>query len=255
MPDTPTVSDLFRSAGTRLRVEFQSAKESSFHAGQTGGEVEEILRKFLNEHMPQRFRAASAFLIDTENAVSKQCDVAIYDAMGSPVLRSTSTQQILPVDHVAAVIEVKSSLNKEQLSDAFEKIASVKRLKKNQLSGVDQSATGSPLATVGTMGIVFAFDSTTSLQTLAENARDLNTKYEDSRLWPDLICVLDKGSITYMTKFAQGTIPVGMVMTPCDENFIVPAAYQMLAVIDDGELTLNRFMSLLLSQLTFIRIA
>jgi hypothetical protein len=89
MPDTPTVAELFRAAGARLRVEFQAARESSFHAGQTGAEVEEILRKFLNEHLPQRFRATAAFLIDSENAVSKQCDIAIYDAEGSPVLRSS----------------------------------------------------------------------------------------------------------------------------------------------------------------------
>jgi hypothetical protein len=109
---TPAVSELLISAGNRLRVDFQAARESSFHAGQTGSEVEEILRKFLNGHLPQRFRAASAFCIDSKNTASKQTDVAISDALNSPVLRSTPVQQILPVDHVAAVIEVKSSLSK-----------------------------------------------------------------------------------------------------------------------------------------------
>jgi hypothetical protein len=251
VPDTPTVAELFRAAGARLRVEFQSARESSFHAGQTGGEVEEILRKFLNEHLPQRFRATAAFLIDSENAVSKQCDVAIYDALGSPVLRSSPIQQILPIDHVAAVVEVKSSLNKAELTDAYDKIASVKRLKKTQITSTDQFATGSTLVTVGTMGIVFAFNSGTSLETLADNAKELNARYGDSRLWPDLICVLDKGCITYMAQFAQGSLGIGMAMTPCEESFAIPAAYQILSVLRDEGLTLNRFMTLLLSQVTF----
>lgn len=109
MPETPTVAELFQSASNRLRVEFESYREGSFHSGQMGAEVETVLRNFLDAHLPGRFGSSSAFLIDGENNVSKQCDIAIYDALSSPVLRSSPVQQILPVDHVAAVIEVKSS--------------------------------------------------------------------------------------------------------------------------------------------------
>lgn len=42
----------------------------------------------------------------------------IYDALNSPVYRSGTKLQILPRDNVAAVIEVKSKLNKDQLTDA-----------------------------------------------------------------------------------------------------------------------------------------
>jgi hypothetical protein len=66
---------------------------------------------------------------------------------------------------------------------------------------MDVPATGSNLRAVGTLGIVFAFDSTTSLDALAENAKELNNQY-DSAVCPDLICVLDKGSITYLQQFA-----------------------------------------------------
>jgi len=250
MTTTPSVADLYSSAGNRLRVDFESARASSFHAGQTGNEVEDIIRKFLNDHLPQRFRAASAFLIDSENTASRQCDVAIYDAVGAPVLRSSAVQQILPVDHVAAVIEVKSLLDKEQLADAYEKIASCKRLKKTPLSEIDRAATGSTLVTISTMGIVFAFGSRTSLDTLAENAKELNAEY-DSTLWPDLVCVLDKGSLTYMAQFAHGKGDIGMVMAPCTDDFVVAAAYEILSVVRDEGRTLNRLMALLLSQLTF----
>jgi hypothetical protein len=250
MPDTPTVAELFRLAANRLRVEFESYREGSFHSGQMGAEVETVLRNFLDAHLPRRFGSSSAFLIDGENNVSKQCDVAIYDALSSPVLRSSPVQQILPVDHVAAVVEVKSSLNKNTLTDAYAKIASCKRLKKTALTKIDVAATGSELSTVGTLGIVFAFASDTSLLSLAENARDLNKEYE-SNLWPDFIFVLDKGSIGYMMQLPWEHKLGGMMMPPCGEEFAIPAAYLILAKLDDGPLTLNRFFIVLLSQLTF----
>jgi hypothetical protein len=246
---TPTVSELLISAGNRLRVDFESARASRFHAAKTGDEVEEILRAFLNDHLPQRFRVASAFLVDSENSASKQCDIAIYDAINSPILRYNPQQQILPVDHVAAVIEVKSSLSKAELTDAYANIASAKALKKKPLSEMDVAATGSTLRTVGTLGIVFAFDSTTSLDALAANAKELNAQY-DAALCPDLICVLDKGSITYLNQFAQPGVPMGMAMM-ADPNFVVPPAYVLLSILTDGEATLNRLMMMLLSQLTF----
>ncbi len=47
MPETPTVAELFQSASNRLRVEFESYREGSFHSGQMGAEVETVLRNFL----------------------------------------------------------------------------------------------------------------------------------------------------------------------------------------------------------------
>jgi hypothetical protein len=250
MPDTPTIAELFQLAASRLRVEFETYREGSFHSAQMGAEVEAVLRAFLDAHLPRRFGSSSAFLIDGENNVSKQCDVAVYDALNSPVLRSSPVQQILPVDHVAAVIEVKTSLNKSTLKDAYEKIASCKRLKKTGLTKIDVAATGSELSTVGTLGIVFAFASDTSLASLAENAKDLNKEYA-SNLWPDFIFVLDKGSIGYMMQLPWEHKLGGMMMPPCGAEFAIPAAYMILSAINDGALTLNRFFIVLLSQLTF----
>jgi len=247
--ETPSVSDLLISAGKTLRSDFERAREARFHDGKTGDEVEDILRDFLNDLLPQRFRAASAFLFDSENNASKQCDIAIYDAINSPVLRSTPQAQILPVDHVAAVIEVKSLLTKGELADAYANIAAAKALKKKPLSQMDVSATGSDLRTVTTMGIVFAFGSRTKLDTLAKNVRELNREY-DAALCPDLICVLDKGTITYLNQSAQQGGSMGLMLI-ADPNFIPPPMYSMLAILRDGESTLNRFVSVLLSQLSF----
>jgi hypothetical protein len=250
MTEKRSVADLFKTAGNRLRVEFEGYRQDSFHAGQMGAEVETVLRRFLQGHLPRRFEACPAILIDSENNASKQCDLAVFDAINSPTYRVSDIQRILPIDHVAAAIEVKTSLNKSQLEDAYEKIASVKSLKKTPLSDMDRAATGSTLSTISTMGIIFAFASDTSLETLADNAKELNTRF-DSKLWPDLIVVLDKGIISYLIQFPNSHELKGMVMPPATDDFFIPPAYQILCVTQDGDLTLSRFFTLLLSQLTF----
>jgi hypothetical protein len=49
--------------------------------------------------------------------VSLQCDVIVYDVTNSPVYRRGPRVLILPSDNVAAVLEVKSTLNKAELED------------------------------------------------------------------------------------------------------------------------------------------
>ena len=108
--------------------------ERQTHAGEKGAEVEDILKQFLNEHLPQRFRAGSGIVLDTENSPSRQQDVIVYDALSSPLYRYAPKTQIIPMDAVVSVIEVKSSLTKAELEDASQKIASCKRLKKRAMT-------------------------------------------------------------------------------------------------------------------------
>src|SRR5215469_70517 len=159
-----TISQLFADAAKKLVSDFAYIRNSNPHAGDRGEEAEEVLKTFLNNHIPPRFRAVSGVVIDRENSLSKQTDVIVYDALSSPVYRYGEKTQILPVDTIAAVMEVKSRLTKDELKDGYQKIASVKALKKTPLSRVDQLPTGSDMAGAGTLGVVFGFDSDASLE-------------------------------------------------------------------------------------------
>src|SRR3984957_17133214 len=192
----PTVAQLFNEAAKKLRAEFEFIRKTNPHPGEKGAEAENAVRDFLNHHLPQRFRATSGIIIDTANSLSPQTDVIIYDALVSPVYRYSEQMLMLPLDTVAAVIEVKSRLNKKEIEDGYKKIAACKRLKKTPVLAGDQQATGSDLATVATYGVIFGFSSDTSLATLAQHAEELNSQYEPSA-WPDLIVLLDSGTISY----------------------------------------------------------
>jgi hypothetical protein len=72
----------------------------------------------------------------------------------------------------------------------------VKSIKPSPIGGADQPVTFSNLINSGTFGCVFAFDSYTTLETLAENLSEINSA-SDSDQWIDLVIVLDKGLVGY----------------------------------------------------------
>jgi hypothetical protein len=237
--EQPTIASLFKEAARKLRADFEYIRTTNPHPGDKGEEAEGILKAFLNAHLPKRFHADSGIIIDASNQISRQTDVIIYDALTSPVYRAAERTQIVPAHTVAAVIEVKSKLDKAQLADAYEKIASCKRLEKPSLSSMDQSSTKSGLDSVGTMGIVFAFDSATSLATVGEHAKELNATI-DSALWPEMIIVLDKGVLQYMIQWPGQFGKFAGLFAPQPpeghDQVAPPPFYVHLAAVQEGRL-------------------
>jgi hypothetical protein len=251
--EDPTIASLLSDAAKYLRGEFEFIRSTNKHAGDAGEEVQEVLKKFLNKHLPKRWAAESGLIIDHANAISRQTDVIVYDALSSPVYRSGDKTCIVPNNNVAAVIEVKSRLNKAQLADAYLKIASCKKLMKDQLSDLDSNPTSGPATTTTTMGIVFAFSAETLLNTLAENMAELNAQYQSSQ-WPDLIVVLDTGTINYLVAYpgTKGNLPGSMMTTPDPRHlgYAPPPWYVQLCTNEDGQFALNRMFMLLMTHLT-----
>ncbi len=141
----PTIATLLTNAGRQLRADFEHVRATMPHPGVKGAEVEQILRTFLDRHLPQRFRSGTGLIIDSENSLSNEMDIVVYDALSSPLYRFSERAQIIPADSVASVVQVKSAMNKRELEDAYRNIASCKKLRKRPLSDIDRRATGSPL--------------------------------------------------------------------------------------------------------------
>ena len=159
-----------------------------------------MLNKFLKAHLPRRFDVESGFVIGRGGILSRQTDLIIFDALDSPIYRRGPRVQIIPRDCVAAVVEVKSKLNKDELVDVAAKIASVKQIKASPITNVDQPVTFAPTIMTNTFGCVFAFDSYTSLEALANALREINSTY-NSNNWIDLVVVLNRASLLYCYSF------------------------------------------------------
>jgi len=249
MTEKSTIAGLISKAAKKLRDDFEHIRQTVSHAGEKGGETEDKVREFLNGHMPKRFHATKGFVIDADNQMSNHQDVIIYDEQSSPVYKYDGANQIVSVDAVAAIMEVKAVLNKNQLEEAFAKIEEVKRLKKRPISEMDQKATESTLTTTGTLGIILGFGSDISLEKLAEHCLELNEKYETAHR-PDIIVVLDVGVIDYAAQFVGARKMVDLAIAS-DDEFVIPPCYVHLVAREDGAFSLNRLFTRLLSYLAF----
>lgn len=247
-----SLEELLLAASRKLREDFREIQACNPHAGERGAESEDILKRFLSERLPKRFGVESGVVVGRDDSVSRQSDVIIYDALNSPVYRTGPKLSIFPRDNVAAMVEVKSKLNKDELRDAAEKIAVVKALKASPISSVDQPVTFSDIIMTATLGCVFAFDSYTSLETLADNLKEINAA-RDSSLWVDLVVVLDKGILAYALQPIFSKEFIGWEGGALTDEFMIPPLYVHLVQASLGDGTLNNFFLRLMTHLTFFR--
>lgn len=253
---TPLTADsLFKAASKGLNADFTKIRETMPHYGTSGTETENLLNKFLNNHLPRRFAATAGIAIDAEDNISQQFDTLIYDAENNPVYRAGENlqAQILPSDSIAAAIEVKSNLNKVELKDAAEKIASVKKLKRSPISNQDQHVNFSNFISINCLGVVFAYTSETTLKTLAKNLKEINQSLPKSQ-WIDLVVVLGKGIISYVPKIPGENHSRAVVMMPeATDDFKIPAWYVHLCIFEEPEHALHYFFIHLMSSIAFFR--
>lgn len=177
------------AAAKKMQIDFEEVTENISHMGERGSSREEILLNYLKKYIPIKYEMNNGIVIDGTGQQSRQQDIVIYDAFNSPVLLNMQSTKMIPIESVFSVIEVKSSLNKTEMNKCVSNISSVKSLIKNCL---DEG--GSPTA-----GFVFAFTSSTSLETLLDNLVEANTQVEKHK-HISAVCVLDKGIIVNLSK-------------------------------------------------------
>lgn len=245
MPKKLTRQEIFSLAAKKMRQDFETLRPVP-HRGLKGHEAEKLVKEFLRNHLPKRFDVGSGFIIDPKGDVSKQTDVVIYDAFNCPMYRVSDDAAFFPSDNVAAVVEVKSKLNKKELFNAFENIAAAKSLAKTK------APPNLPyLSLTQTFGCLFAFESSINLRKILEHYEECIQKVGLGRQI-DLICILDRGLVTlsanlpgddhWNTTFIEG-IP---------EN-VAEGMHIGISAFKSGEDSLDGFLRLLLPQLIFFR--
>ena len=78
---------------------------------------EEIWADFFRRIVPKKFNIArSVFIIDSNENISKEVDIAIYDEQYTPYIFNYGLIKFIPIEAVAAVVQCKSrSLDKDDL--------------------------------------------------------------------------------------------------------------------------------------------
>jgi hypothetical protein len=138
---------------------------------------EESLRQLLRTFLPRKFGVAKGKIANPEGNLSRQLDIIIYDALGCPSLFVDENQnQILPIEGVYGVIEVKTTLDSTSLDDAFQNLKSVYDLQERVNTSTNELCCYCP-----PWLRVFAFGDSRPLKTIATQFERLSAKFQVSR--------------------------------------------------------------------------
>lgn len=126
MPDRLT--DILDGLQAQLEGSLRGSRLAVTHPGARGEASEEDWLRILKDHLPERYQADRAFVIDSNGATSEQIDIVIYDRQYSPFLYNQANQRYVPAESVYGVLEVKQELSRDHILYAGDKAASVRRL-------------------------------------------------------------------------------------------------------------------------------
>ena len=98
------------------------------HPGAKGNASELKWMSTFEEYLPKRYCLSKAFVIDSRGQQSEEIDIVIYDRQYSPFFFKRENSLFIPAESVYAVLEIKQSINKNNLLYAGEKAASVRKL-------------------------------------------------------------------------------------------------------------------------------
>lgn len=232
------------------------------HMGDRGGNREELLREFLRKHLPDKYGIAKGEILTSDGDHSHSADIIIYDAENCPVLYSESTE-ILPVEGVYGIVEVKSRLSKNEFISTARKIRAFKELAPRELSVVQTREYVTLDRPSRPLGIVFAFDvADNSLDSLEANWVALNSEIHDVNYFVNLVAVMGHGLLYYEHADLSAGKKTPLLDTDQYVNLILKlqalddAENQILRIVksDLGSRTFGRFFVLLLTILQSMKL-
>jgi len=130
--ERPQLRDLFLALQDELRVRMEGTRRAVNHPV-TKGDAAELDWLQMLTHLPERYKAAKAFVLDADGQLSEQIDVVIYDPQYSPLLFKRDGALYVPAESVYAVLEVKQELDRSVVQYAGKKAASVRRLRRTSV--------------------------------------------------------------------------------------------------------------------------
>ena len=166
-------------------------RKSFGHPGAKGDASEGVWLEMLKTYLPQRYRAATAHVVDSRGAFSEQIDIVVFDRQYSPFIFSYEGQTIIPAESVYAVFEAKQTMNAGQVSYARKKVASVRGLHRTSLPIPYARGTYPAKPLIPILGGLLTFESDWSPALGEAFRKALGTGKGDDRL--DIGCVAAHG--------------------------------------------------------------
>ncbi|MEU7908993.1 DUF6602 domain-containing protein [Actinoplanes sp. NPDC049118] len=168
----PTVKAMFHQVNSLL-AEKMGQGNVIRHNLEKGLGGENILREVLESFLPSKYGVAKGKIVNYRGWLSRHCDVIIYDRINCPRLFvDENGNQIIPIDGVYSVIEVKATLTKKTLDDAFQNLDSIYNLR----PGRPVKSTNEKVDYRPPFFKIFGYGGL-SLKTISSHYQALSTKY------------------------------------------------------------------------------
>lgn len=164
-----TLPEYIADAAKEMAYKSESIRRDFAHHRLTAGECrEELVKDFLQGHLPKRFGVSTGFAISTEGMFSCEADLLVVDHQNNAPLYPDNRKSLWPVEAIYALIEVKTNLNRTDLKDAICKGRKFKSLQR-QFCDVSQP----PLQRIkDSLFVIWAFEAP-SAATLKSNVTEL----------------------------------------------------------------------------------
>jgi len=213
------LADVYRRISETIRARSKGSGLVN-HALEKGQSNEEILRDTLREILPRRYGVAKGKIVNAAGVMSRQCDIIVYDAMNCPnIFVDSNRNQILPIEGVYAVIEVKTELTHGKLEECFRNIWSSKELSRHL-----NVSTNDHVRIISPLGYVIAYNDKRSLESIYDDYVKLNKCYR-----PKLRSLsLDKKSTAYRAQKSRGFVIENVLVVDKGEVFYMYNGYPVM---------------------------
>ena len=110
------------------------------HDLEDGKYREYLVKKIFGKIIPSKYSITNGFVIDSDNNISKEMDIIIYDRSYVPPFFD-ETYTVVPIEAVIAVIQVKTTITAKTLKESIDNLNSIDHLN-SKTGGKIISATG-----------------------------------------------------------------------------------------------------------------
>ena len=132
MESTFDAAEFVKDIGVLLVHAYDGARKATT-PGLVGSAIEKPVRRLLSSVLPRGLSVGTGCVVDSYGGTSRQMDIVLYERDICPVYRVNDTPEAtyFPCEGVVAVGEVKAAIDSSKLDDSFEKIESVKALRRH----------------------------------------------------------------------------------------------------------------------------
>ena len=157
------------------------------HNLEDGKYREYLVTKVLQKIIPSKYSITNGFIIDSDNNISQEMDVIIYDKNYVPPFFD-ETYTVVPIEAVIAVIQVKTTLKSDTLNDSIKNLNSIDKLN-SKTGGKIISANGTLITEkryIKPYKIIIAYQTTyTDSHDFSNIMKDIDMLYivEKNKIW------------------------------------------------------------------------